>query len=86
MKRIKFIKKEIIDGKSLLTVEFTTTKRKNIFFKKVEIKKEKQYLAESKLCLGYWNWVEYPNLLTLDGSDISSMQLDIWNRNKEVSN
>jgi hypothetical protein len=40
-------------------------------------KRERKFVAQSKLCRGFWSWLELPNLTTVP-FDLS-IQLDAWN-------
>jgi len=67
---MEFVKKEVQDGRSVVTVEV-----KRIFRKPKQI----QYLAESETVKGeYWSWLELPGKKLVP--DLLSFQLDAWNR------
>ena len=66
---MRMIKKEIINGKSVITTE----KSKFRFWKK-----EQKFVAQKEFPKGYWTWLELPNLTLVP--DSLSFQLDEWNK------
>ena len=41
-------------------------------------RRERRFLAQSKLASNYWSWLELPGKNLVDG--VTSLQLDAWNR------
>ena len=67
---MQFVKKyKNKDGKTIIEA-----KNKFLFFR---IKRK--FIAESRACKSYWNWLELPEYNLV--SDSISFQLDAWNRN-----
>ena len=75
-----FLKKEDVNGKTVITTETVTTTTKG-FFRKTTVGKREQrkFIAESVTIPGkYWSWLEMPGLHLVP--DNLSLQLDAWNR------
>ena len=71
--KLKF--KKIDDkGRDLLICE-----SKFLFFKR-----ERKFVAQSRLCKGFWSWLELPNLTIVP--DGISFQLDAWNNEEPKLN
>lgn len=62
------LKKEVINGKTVITVE-----QEWFVFKIVN-----QFEAQEEMPKGYWEWLKLPNRSLVE--DSLSFQLDAWNR------
>ena len=65
---MKFERKEIIDGKTVIT-----TSKKFLFWYAIT-----QYEAQKESPKGYWEWLKLPNKDLVP--DFISFQLDAWNK------
>ena len=68
---MKMINKEVINGKTVITVEIKSLFRKKII----------KFEAQKQIVSGYWDWLELPNKIIVP--DRMSFQLDAWNREEK---
>lgn len=66
---MKFEKKEVIDGKTVIT----TSKMRFLFWETIT-----KYEAQREKPKGYWDWLQLPGRTQIPMS--VSFQLDAWNR------